>query len=1170
MAPQTPTLERPASCSPNPGAHDATPIGTGALDEHPLSFPQEQLWLVQDLRPDSTEYNEIWPLRIRGALDIQRLERAVNAVVARHDALRSTFPMRDERPVCRILPVVRLALGAPLDLGHLPEQGRDPLVERFARNLAEQPFDLVEGPLIRGSLIRISADEHVLLIGTHHLVADGWSLRVFLAEVGAYYADPEALLPPAPQYTDFVRSQRSKLAGPEAAEQLEYWRGHLEGAPDVLDLHPGGLRPRAKGTVGARLAIDLDPALSRLVRQRAAEAGATTAGVLLAAFGVTLSRYADRDDLIVGTGGEGRPDERYEAAMGFFANTLPLRLRIDGGVSFAELARDVTDVSLDALDHQDLPFARLVELVGAARDLSFGPLVQVVFKTADFSDEYQEVGPLRVRYEQIGRTRSRFDLIVEVQLEPDRSRIWVEYDTVLFDAPWIRRFLRHYENVLSTVVRDAALPVRDIPMLTQEERGGWLPEPQWRGAPVAARDVVLTAGGHIAPTGVIGPLHRVDPSAVRLVGDRIEALEGMPAVAPTSYQGRMDEQQRPQQLGPSDRFPVVGGLLVPLDEVRAVIASHPSVRAAAVRLDQSSDGLGPLMAEVTPTDGRHGFAQSLGQFATEHLPKYAVPRILGAPVGPQAETGAATRARVDPPDPVTDKVRRAWQEVLGTQDVGPGDEFFAAGGHSMTATRLAAAIRNMLGVVFPVRAVFENPRFEDLVAAAAAAPAREQSGSAEQSAPVRAERLLSAPLTASQEQIWVMDQLAPGQPVYHSPILVDIDGPLDIDAFKRAFDLVASRHEALRVVYAFESARPVQRLLADPPTLSVVRFTGLPREHAAAEALRMAREDALRSFALGRDPGLRAALLVQCESFSQLSLTVHHLAMDGVGFAVLLDELATAYGALAKGRVPALPQPQGWLAYALAEQRALAEREPELTRFWSEQLAGVRELELPGDQVRGTELSFAGDHRSLLLDAAATRRFKETMREQGVTGFVLATAALTAALHRLTGVTDIPVGAAMENRTLPGSDRLVGCTTNLAVLRLDCGADPSLSQLLGRVRNAVVGAQAHQELPFPKIVKAAGCRRTRGRLPLVGVTVEWHDLVGLSLALDRCRTSWQYLATGAARNDLVFTAGLRAEGLELGVEFNTAVWTPPQIEALLSQVAHVLGVDPGTPLSRLP
>jgi hypothetical protein len=1126
-----------------------TPAADTAV--HPLSYVQQQLWSIHDLRPDTTEYNEIWPVRIHGALDGDRAQSAVNEILRRHDALRSSFPADGGTPVCRILDECRLPLLPALDLDHVPGDGRDQLVARLTLDLAEQPFDLREGPLVRGSLLRLGPENHVLLIATHHMVADGRSLEVFLDEFARLYADPTVELPPVPRYSEFVSAQRNRPTS-ERREDEDFWRSYLAGAPDVLDLRPGRLRPAVKQTSGARLPIDLDPTLIGPLRRRAAEIGATMSGVLLAAFGVVASRYAGRDDLVLGTGSEGRLDERYEQVIGYFANTVAIRLRPEPQASFAVFAREVCDVVFDAFDHEQVPFSRLVDIVGARRDLSFGPLVQVVFKTADYVGSSFETDGIRLRYEETSRTRSRFDLITEVQLQGDQFRIWVEYDDTLFDEPWIRRFFSHYENLLAAALGDPDRPVGDLPMLTERERGGWMPRPERRGAPVPFRDVVLTPGGHLAPAGAVGVVHRVDPCAVHLVGDRVEATDATPPVR-TEYCGRSTADGSVVQLGPSDRFPVVAGLVVPLDEVRAVLAAHPMVRRAEVRAEHGDDGV-RLVADVVPSGTSPLDWETVRAFAARQLPRYALPTGRATP---SARPATATAEA----DGVAGIVGAAWCASLDRGEVRPDDEFFAVGGHSMAASRLAAAIRDELNVTFPVRVIFENPVFEDLVAAVRSAPRRTVDRAV--ATPVG-----SAPLTAAQEQIWVMEQLAHGRPVYHSPVVVDIRGDLAVDAFREAFDLVVARHEALRVGYLFESTRPVQRLLS-APRMRVIRLTALPTEHAAAEAARIAHDDAVRPFALDREPGVRATLLVLDQRSARLVLTIHHLAMDGVGFGVLLDELGTAYRAIRAGSQPELPTPdRGWMQYAAAEQLLLHERRPELTQFWRTYLDGLPEPRVPDGASAGNGLTFAGGCVSTHLTAEDTRTFDEVARTQRVTPFVLATAALVAGLHVFTGAIDVPVGAAMENRVLPGSARLVGCATNLAVLRVRCGDDPTVADLLARVRAATLSAQAHQELPFPEIVKAAGVRRTSG-LPLVGVTTEWQDMRTLTLDLADCETSWRFQETGTARNDLVFVAARRSECVELTAEFNPAVWSAATTLALLDHVALTLRTDPAQRLSGL-
>jgi len=1131
-----------------------------AAGEYRPSPAQEQLWLVHDLHPDTNEYNEIWSLNLYGALELERLEHAVNTIIRRHESLRSTFPVRGSGPVCQILPQLWIPLKQATDLSCLlPESARVPVAEEIASALAERPFDLENGPLMRAELIRFSELEHWLLVSTHHLVSDGGSLQVFLAELGAFYANSAAELAEPRRYADYAGEQHARMEGDGFAEETAYWTAQLDGAPDALELQPGRLRPPVKGTRGERLAIELDPALAQATRLGAAEIGyCTQAGLLLAAFAVVLSRYSGRFDLIIGTGADGRPDPRYDGVIGQFANPLPLRLRPRGELAFAEFAQVATETVLDALDHQELPFSRLVSLIGAGRDLSMTPLIQVVFKTADFPAGQLELGGLRVSVQQIRRTRSRYDLIVEAQPSASGLRVWIEYDSALFDETWVRQMTGHFGNVLAAATHDPALPLSELPMLSPQERGEWLPRPEPNGVQVPARELVLTGEGLLAPPGRIGRVHQVSPHAVRLHGDLVVESAAEPGLAATGYYGRM-HGGGVEILGTERDFADIDGLLVPLDRIRAILAAHPSVRSVDVTVAAGQDARPRLAAALTFAPGDQVDLAELERYSAGLLPKHALPEL-------SATAGVAGQAAPTWPaaDPVSETVTMAWLSALDLDDADPADEFFASGGHSLAATRLAGSVRAALGVVFPVRAVFENPRLGELIEAARRAQEQPQAASggvARPSGPVGGPWAArdSAPLTAAQEQIWVMEQLSSGRAVYHSPVFFEIEGALDAEALRTAFDATVATHEALRVGYRFSEARPVQFLLPEPPRLRVASLTGMPQPEGAAEAERLALQQALRPFALGREPGVRATLFVLAGGSARLALTIHHLAMDGTGFEVFLGQMGTAYEEARAGRVPKLPRSaMGWLEYAELERQHLERNRNRLTAFWSDHLANLAEPAPAPAGERPEGLHFDGENVELTLDAAASQALIESLRRRRATGLVRCTAALAAALHSRSARPELLLGTAMENRVLPGSEHLVGCAANLAVLRIRTGDDPALAELERRVALAVAAAQAYQELPFPDIVRTCGPRAVGG-LPLVRVTTEWHDLGRMRLELPGCRTAWRFMQTGTARNDLVFTAGAEAGSVSLAADYNVRAWTGPEVTSLLEHTARILG-----------
>ncbi|MCM4083100.1 condensation domain-containing protein [Paractinoplanes hotanensis] len=1114
----------------------------------PLSFPQEQLWLLEKLAPGT--YNEVWVLRIRGPLRLDALQEALDGVVARHEVLRSTFHVADQVAVCRPLPHLRLALGEPVDLGTVEPAERDAMVAGIVASVADPPYDLSTGPLLRAAMLRHDAAEHVLVLATHHMIADGWSLRVLLNELLGAYGDIVAGRPvswpelPA-QYSDFAREQRAEAGDGSLAEEEAYWREQLAGVTTAVHLGPSVIRPRVKAATGRRTRIDLPPALAPKLRAFAVRTRSTPAAVLLTAFAVVVHRYTGRDDFLIGTANTGRPDEQYEPLIGFFANTLPLRLRPAPEQTFAGFLRQVMEVSLDALDHDRLPFARLVDAVGANRDRSLSPLVQLTFSHAETAATTITGAGLTVTQKHVPRGRSRFDLVVEAQTDPGAITFWVEHDDVLLPPGFVQGLFEHLRNVVAAVLEDEHLPLAAIPMLTVAERARVIFEVPPLGAPSSAREVVLTDGDLVAPTGVRGRLVTVNPRHVRLDGDRLCTTDGTTLPAGPAELGRYEPDGVVTNLGPAERLPAIGGLTVPLDEVAAALSVHPGVRAATVT---TAGPAGPVTARVVPAGPLPPEVAELSAFLQARLPRYCVPdEIIGA-------------AADDPGDDLLALVREVWATVIDRSEVDPDDDFFALGGHSMLAARTTDELRHRLGRPVPLRWLFECPTPRELaLRLARPGPARRTTEAPP--APVAADPAAGAPLTAAQSQIWVLDRLAPSRPTYHSPIRVRIDGPLDIGALRRAFAAVVERHDALRTLIRFEVDRPVQYPGSTGPRLETVNLDGLPSAERAAEIDRLALRQVLRPFDLATEPGLRATLVPGHDRAAHLLLlTVHHMVMDGVSFEVFSRDLSAAYNAVVVGGEPRLPHlPMSWGDYARWEMQWAAGPEPEALRdYWSRQLRDLPVFDVPTPLVRPSSITFDGAQRSLLTEPGTARLLRTAAAAFRVSPFTVLATAQALVLGRRAGQDEGVLGAVTDNRRLPGGSGLIGCTVNTAVLRLDCRGDQAVSSLWQAAQRTVTEAYAHQGLPFPELVRAAGQPRLPGRLPLFQVGTEWHEPEATGWDLTGCRADWSFGVTGTARNDLYFTTSPRGDRLELAVELNTNLWTGEAATGLLEEIRDVL------------
>ena len=353
-----------------------------ALDPPPLSFAQQRLWFLDRLRPNDSAYNIPSSLAAEGPLDVPAFHRALQSVVARHEALRTTFALRGEEPVQVIAP--RLAVALPVvDLSGLGDRG-DAEATRLRCAAELEPFDLAAGPLLRARLLRLAPGKapgktprHLLVMVLHHIVSDGWSGSLLIQELTTLYGGGTP--PPLPiQYADFAVWQRRELSGAGLDARLATWRARLAGAPPVLDLPSD--RPRGVGrtTRGGSIEFRLEPPVAGRLQELARAWKATPFVVLLAAFQTWLHRLSGRDDLCVGApvANRGRPE--IASLIGFFVNTLVLRGDLSGDPSFATLVERLRPVAFEAFEHQEVPFEKLVEELRPVRDLSRSPLFQVL------------------------------------------------------------------------------------------------------------------------------------------------------------------------------------------------------------------------------------------------------------------------------------------------------------------------------------------------------------------------------------------------------------------------------------------------------------------------------------------------------------------------------------------------------------------------------------------------------------------------------------------------------------------------------------------------------------------------------------------------------------------------------------------------------------------------
>jgi len=644
-------------------------------------------------------------------------------------------------------------------------------------------------------------------------------------------------------------------------------------------------------------------------------------------------------------------------------------------------------------------------------------------------------------------------------------------------------------------------------------------------------------------------------------------------------------------LGRIDHQIKLRGFRIEPGEIEAALRAHPGVSEAVVTV------LPPqrLVAYVVGVQADAPAGGELRDFLRERLPGYMVPAayvfLPALPLTPNGkldrkalpdpggfgDPGQEGAAPAPPRTPAEERVAGIFAEVLGVERVGVADDFFALGGHSLLAAQVASRVGSAFGVELPVRSVFDTPTVEGLAAWV------ERSAVPALSPIVRVSREQPLALSFAQQRLWFLERVEPGSPFFHLPAALDCRGLLDGAALARGLGEILRRHEVLRTRFALIERHPVQipLSLAEPAAaalLPCIDLSALPVRLSLrdSELARLTAEEAGRPFDLERGSLLHAALVRLGPDSHRLLLTVHHIAADAWSIGLLIRELGQLYAAFAAGRPSPLPELAVQYADFAAWQRdrVRGERLDGLLRYWTGRLAPQPpRLELPTDRPRPPLQSHRGARRPVRLEAAPVEAMRRLGGPAGVTLFMAVLAVFQAVLARHAGQDDIVVGTAVAERPDPALDPVIGHFLNTLVLRSDLSGDPAFRDLLERVRETVLGALAHAELPFERLVEALQPERDLSRSPLFQVLFALRNEPLPALDLPGLALTPADTAAAAAQFDLVLSLEESAGGLAGWIEYNPDLFDGATVERLALHCGALLAgavAAPGRRLSELP
>lgn len=1077
-----------------------------------LSYAQQRLWMLDQFDPGLPAYNMPGAFRLLGELDLGAITRALQHIVNRHEILRSYLVVNDDIPVLAIIPEGQWA-PEQLDLSTWSYDDRESEIERRVTNELSFRFNLYKGPLIRVGLMRCSAKEHVMITNMHHIVSDGWSNGIFIHELSQGYdafriGVTPALAPLTIQYADYAAWQRAWLDDKELDKQLAHWKTALAGV-SPLRLPIDSPRKKTPNSRGASLAFAIPDREYRLLTKLCQQQGVTLYMALLAIYMVLLSRYANQRDISVGTPIANRNNEMVEGLIGFFVNTLVIRGKLLPGASFVDFLQHIRSQTLGAYAHQDVPFERLVDALVDQRDLYRSPLFQTMFALQNVPMEQNISLPdVKVEPMAVQSSQAKFELSMSMLEWQGELRGELEYRTDLFLPATAQQLVQDFCALVARLCAQPDISLHTL-LSSASPSTGWAFQPE----------------GIVWEQDAITELQEVALESANLLEIAIKDGHHLLLLA-------MDD-------APAARHEV-GEIYLPAENGYA----FASMRTLS------------MFDREWVSTGLFGHCNANLQVILSCVALAASP-VESESIEYCDDNAASTLEQT---------VIKVWRNVLGVSKISLSDDFFRLGGHSLLATRVISQLRKALGITIPIRTLFEHSRLHAFVAAVENLQGTLSDANIPPLVVIPREGKL--PLSFTQQQLWLLDQLDPGNPAYNMPFALKIEGELDITAFNQAFTTIIERHEALRCNFQQESGIPFVTVQAPQPWK--FHQVDLSRQSLVENGRllpTLAREACEARFDISKDLLVRGQLIklgrddAGTEHFAILG-AIHHMVSDGWSLNLITQEIATLYKAYREKSAALLaPLPVQYIDFAYWQRQWLQGEELDRqVAYWRSKLDNdYQVLDLPTDYPRPPVATSRGESFTVSLPVELKALIQQTASTHNATPFMVMLCSLYVALHRYSGQAGINIGTPIAGRNLTETEGLVGFFINTVIMSVELGDNPSLGMLLERVRTTALEAYAHQALPFEKIVEVLKPKRDPSRAPLFQV---FFNLLNLPDPTEVSGIKVDNLAQddndGHAKYDINIYAKEFSERIDLMVVFNPDLYKRESVQSIVGAMVATL------------
>lgn len=1104
----------------------------------PLLFTQKRFWFIDQLEGGSAQCNVPLVLALTGPLQTLPLYQALRELVQRHEMLRANISVVKGSPLQFIAghsepDFVVLDLIATLDRLrslHAEELYCAPPVLAEIQREISRPFELANSSLLRARLLRLRIDHHILLLNMHQVITDSWSLTLLMEELSALYtafsAGHPSPLPTLPARASEVAIWQREHQARHFAEDLAYWKEYFSPLPPALNIPCDYPRPVVRSSVGHTKHFQLSQELSQQLLAQSQQEGVTLFTTLLTAFLVLLACYSKQEDIVVGTAVANRTHPDLDPLVGCFANILALRADLSGNPTGRVLLHRVATLVQDAYSHQEVPFEEILKAVQIPRDPSRTPLFQVSFLLQKAPAASLSLPDLSVEPVEIAPPVSQSDLSFTLEEDPSGLRLKIEYSTQLFAEKTIERFQAHYQFLLAALCEQPDTYIQEFPLVTPEEEHERI---YW--------------------TGEIARQHKDET---------------------------MEEQTKAssKQIEPS--------------EIEETLRSQAGVQEAVVlhREGEGQANFAHLNAYVQFSAGARADISLLRLALKKRFASTLPMTIQVLDAFPLTENGEIDRSQLLRPQQGTAieqaspratleyTLTRIWQNVLKLPLLERTENFFEIGGHSLLAMQVLAAIREELHIAISTRQFFAAPTLAELADLIEATLNENGQKADKDSFPplVAVERTGDLPLSFAQQRLWFLDQLEGSSATYNIPIVLRLTGELNLPVLQSSVREIVRRHEALRTTFPKGQQTPVQciHLLPLAP-VELVDLTNEQPENLQAALVQDIQAEIQRPFDLAVGPLLRTRVLRLNAREHIIIFVMHHIISDGWSMSVLAQELNALYNAFSAGQPSPLPElaiQYGdfvvWQRHYLQGERLNASLD-----YWRTQLSGATILKLPTDHPRAVAYSSPGARCSTQWEQTFAQQLQAFSQQEDVTLFMTLLAAFQMLLACYSGQDDITVGSPVANRSHPALEPLVGFFVNTLALRINLAGNPTVREVLQRVRDITLGAYDHQDIPFEQVVEAVQPERQPGIPPLFQVFFVLQNNTTTELALTNLQASSIEMHTATAKFDIALSLESNSSGLDLSMEYNTRLFERSTIQQMQESYRLLLAQCVANPETRL-